>query len=292
MRLLLVLLSLLIANLLSAESPELLAELEGAGFKPRANDEGELTAIYGFKPDGGLTPELWAVIQSSPNLTTINSSQMDSEDLRETARIEALETLAIGGGGEAEEADYATLSALPNLKRLNLHHLKNFEGEKAFSTFEEAEKLEHLTIHNCRPFRGSAFVEIAEIPNLREIELTALLIDIEDLEPLKRHASLESLILPVKSANLDAFLELATSLPQLKELFLLCPKGQYTRLNDQQFESLNALPQLKGLRAINLGLTETQVDTLVETHPGLEVELRKKDETHGKSEPMQPLPAE
>jgi len=289
MRYLLVSLILVTANFLHAESPELLSKLEEAGFSPRANNEGELTAIYGFNPDGSLSPELWAVIQSSPELITINSSKMDGEDLRETARIQSLETLVIGGGGEAEESDYATLAALPNLKRLNLHHLKNFEGAKAFSNFEDAEKLEHLTIHNCRPFRGSALPEIAEIPNLKEIEFTALLIDMEDLAPLEGHPALESLILPVKPANMDAFLELATSLPQLKEISFLCPRGDFTRLDEPQFASLNAIPNLHRIRGINLGLTASQVEALVKEHPGMEIELRVKKESHGKSEPMEPL---
>jgi len=275
---------------LQAESPELLAILEEAGFRPKADEEGELVAIYQFAPAGKVTPELWAVLEATPTLTTINGSKMNGPDLREVAKIHSLEHLVIGGGGEAQPADYATLAALPNLKHLNLHHLRDFTGVGAFVYFDES-PLEQLTIHNCRPFDPQVVEEIARIPKLCELELTALQIGIEDLAPLEGHASLASLTLPVDAKSMPAFLELTGSLPALTELQVLCPIREegFVRLSPEQFAMLNALHGLRKLRTVNLGLTQAQVDALKAEHPELELDLRAKTEMHEKSEPMEPL---
>jgi len=280
---------LLPLTLHAATDQALLDQLSTAGMSPRTNDSGDLIAIYKFAPDGQLPVETWEALRTEKHLKTLNGMRLQSRDLEQLGKLEQIEELIIGGGSKFDEADLAHLAAMPNLRYLNFHHIRDWEGD-GFEHFEGNESVETLKLHNLRPFKGGAYPHIAKMEGLKEIEITANIHGFEALEPLRGHPSLEALIYPVKGETMDAFLEFSTSLPHLKEFLLLLPSGELTPLTQGQVSLLASLPHLERLRAINLGMTQAQAETLEAARPGLEISLRKKEETHGDSVPMEPLP--
>jgi len=273
----------------SATDPGLLDRLTAAGMSPRTNDAGELVAIYKFKPEGQLPAEVWQQLQSEENLKTLNGMKLKSEDVRQIAKLKQVEELVIGGGSTFEEDDLAALAAMPKLRYLNFHHIRGWEGS-GFEHFVGNESVKTLKLHNLRPFKGSAYPGVAGMKGLEEIEITANIHGFEPVAALAGHPNLEAVIYPVREDSLDAFLDFASSLPSLKEVHLLLPSGKLTPLSSDQIAKINGLKNLEHLRAINLGLTQAQADLLKAAHPELEISLRKKEEVHADSVPMEPLP--
>lgn len=272
---------------LPAEDRALAESLEQAGMSPRVDDAGQLEAVYRFAPDGTLPEATWEALAGS-SVRILNASKVTPEDLHQIGQVASLEELVIGGGSTFREDDLAALTLLPKLRLLNLHHLKDFEGN-GFGHFVGNGSVEELVLHNLRPFRGSAYEGIAGMQNLKALEVTAVLHGIEALEPLRGHPTLERFTFPVREESIGATLDLAASWPQLHELHLLFPSGKLTLIHDQQIEVLAEMSGLTHLRASNLGLTEAQAHHLREKLPGLKIELRRKSEVHAESEPMAPL---
>ncbi|MGN0606826.1 MAG: leucine-rich repeat domain-containing protein [Oscillospiraceae bacterium] len=179
------------------------------------DDLGYYGGYYSVQETNDLTPDDLKMLKYMPNLTSLNVCQNSIDDLTEIGKLTQLEELYIGGGDVFEKPDdYSPLENLVNLRKFV------FLGAEKFNGFEYLENM----------------------PELKNLTLTARDITTDDIKAIARLNSLEKLNLGLCTINDTSLLSECVN---LKDLYI-----SYTKINSLDF--------LKNLD--NLDITHTEAD--------------------------------
>ena len=227
-------------------------------------------------------PDWWGLLAKSEGLDAMQIKGAQSQDFERISRIRSLRSLTFAGGRFTDE-DMIPLRELEHLKTLHIHHNRGLNGD-FLAILPDLHDLEHLILHNIRPWKASEMRHLAEVESLESIHLTALPVSVEDLEPLRGHENLSEVVFA--DDDFDGVVRFLATLPDLRDIELL--RSEWKPIDDELVRLLASRENLHKIRSVNVAFTRDQVDLLQEALPDLELDMRKDDGGHTDSYPVEP----
>lgn len=260
--------------------------IKAAGGNAKVNGEGRVVSVGKLVPDPKMDEAFWEALAKEP-LEDVNVVQADGRTMAGLGKLDAVKSLSLGGSPVIDDEDWRQVREMESLENLRIHHLQNFSGAGLMHLAGHP-KLRVLDLTNNKPFDAANLRLLKELPALEQLEVYAARIGDEDFRALAGMPKLRMLGVSASADGLSGLVEAAATWP-VEEIFLGFAPGKLGPITDAQVDGLARVKTLKKLRANNLGLTKAQHARLKSALPELEIELRRKDEHHGKSVEMEPV---
>jgi len=271
------------ASAVETAEPTLERQLADIGARIKRDRAGDIIGISSFKPQGKLPAEAWDRLAATPTLVWLQGARLTAEDLQNVGRLESLERVNLGGGTFSDD-DLKSWKNLRKLANLHLHHMRGLDGT-FLRHFVDSDALQHVTIHNFRPFKAAGIPLLAKMPQLESLHLTAVRTSLEDLKPLRGHPGLKEVT--IGTEDLAALVDFMATLPKIESVELFQKK--MAPVDAETIDKLIGMKHLRHVRSVNLGFTHAQFDRLLAAHPGLTIDMRKDDGGHTDSYPVEPF---
>lgn len=252
--------------------------LAAAGVRARLDESGRVASLH-FKHGAAIPDAAREALVREGAVREVNCSGLDPAELKRLAVLPALERLTVGGAGSLTDEHFAAFAGMKALRELSLHHIRGLTGA-GFEHLVGLPKLELVKVHHCHPFADAAYPFLTRMPALRELELTVLDSTTEGLKALRGSKTLTGL--DAGRMKGDDFLESAGSLLRLR-FFQTSFATKIRPAAEAEVSVLAAMGHLDSVRLYNLELSEADAAKLRAALPSTEIEIRRKDEVHGRS---------
>lgn len=219
-----------------------------------------------------LSEKDWKFLKNQPSAFSLNLSETDicDEDLNKLKELKWLRSLALSQCPHITSTGIIYLSELQNLEALDLSSTDVCDND--LKQLKDLTCLKFLTVCNCSQITNTGIIHISEFQNLEVLDLSICgQITDSGLAPLKKLTKLQQLYLTgcrkITRSSIDTVSEIKT----LKMLFLVVFETNFTT---EDFEKIQALPDLKGLLLNHCNNISLQnVRKLLETHDMKSLEL-------------------